>query len=120
MSPVKNPFLKDHFDQLKSLVTEVYKDGLNSGNAKADALFELLRNSLRVIEAVYVQNPELFTRAKAETYANIVVQLEKLGIRYEPNKSILLRANIVLTTPDKKPMERAKSRSTRAGSRKAG
>jgi hypothetical protein len=110
MSPKKNNVLAEHFAQLKALMPDVYTP-VSKPPSREEALFELLKASLGVMEAVYVQKPEEFTLTKAETYAGIIVGLAKLQIPYAANPAILQMAG-TSSNLSKKPMERAKPRSS--------
>lgn len=116
MSPNKNPILAEHFERLKELLPEVYTKPERL--SKADKLYKLLKNSLGVIEAVYLQNPEMFHSARVEAYADIIQEVKKLGYTYQANPEIMDKAASQLIIQAKKPMQKV-GREKDQGSRKA-
>ncbi len=114
----KNPALAEHFEKLKEILPEVYKPRTVTPYERInERLIKLLKNSLGVIEAVYLQNPENFTAARVEAYASILSELEELGIVYRGNEEIIGRAAGLVVLQAKMPMERAGMR-TRNNSEK--
>ena len=83
MTKEKNPALSEHFEKLKELLPEVYaKHFKEERETKNQKLFRMLKHSLGVIEAVYLQNSEGFSMSKAEEYAKIIDELKELGYAY--------------------------------------
>jgi len=107
MSEDKNPHLIDHFERLKAILPEVYLPVKNDPKYTNDTMFSLLKNSLGVIEAVYLQSPESFSNTQLDVYSNIISQMEEMGIEYKGNKEILNKAANQLIMQAKKPMEKA-------------
>ena len=107
MSEDKNPNLEEHFDKLKEILPEVYQPKDEIPASVGDRLFTLLKNSLGVIEAVYLQSPENFSTARLDAYSAIVTELKELGLDYHGNEEILNKAANRLIIQAKKPMEKA-------------
>ena len=109
MTRQKNPVLSEHFEKLKSLLPEVYaKHFKEERETKNQKLFRMLKNSLGVIEAVYLQNSENFSLSKAEEYAKIIDELKALGYSYNGHHELLNKAANFMIMKTKKPMEKAK------------
>ena len=106
MSEDKNPNLEEHFEKLKTILPDVYHDDEIPASA-GDKLFTLLKNSLGVIEAVYLQSPENFSSARLDAYSAIVLELKQMGLNYRGNEEILNKAANQLIMQAKKPMEKA-------------
>ena len=107
MSEDKNPNMVEHFDELKSILPDLYLTKDQLPETVADKLFGLLKNSLGVMEAVYLQSPENFSSARQEAYASIIQELNNLGLDYRGNEEILNKAASQLIMQAKKPMEKA-------------
>jgi len=104
----KNPALAEHFEKLKAILPEVYKPRkITPAERMSDQLLMLLKNSLSVIEAVYLQNPENFSSARVEAYATIIAELNTMGISYMGNEELIGRTASQFVLQAKKPMERA-------------
>lgn len=109
MTNEKNPVLSDHFEKLKTLLPEVYsKHFKEEKETKNHKLFRMLKNSLGVIEAVYLQNGDSFSLSKAEEYAKIIDELKSLGYAYNGHHELLSKAANFMILKAKKPMEKAK------------
>lgn len=109
MTDIKNPKLLAHFEELKKSIPEVYtkNEGVGQNEELSEQLYIQLRHALGVIEAVYLQNPDGFTAARVEAYAQIVQKLNDLGFTYPPNQEIMDKAAARLIMRSKMPMERA-------------
>lgn len=109
MTKDKHPVLSEHFDRLKELLPDVYakhfKEDRETRNQK---LFRMLKQSLGVIEAVYLQSEENFSLSKAEEYAKIIEELKELGYDYQGQHELLGKAANFMIMKSKKPMEKAK------------
>ncbi|MEM6644440.1 MAG: hypothetical protein AAF616_15780 [Bacteroidota bacterium] len=109
MTKEKHPDLEEHFERLKELLPEVYgKHFKKERESKSQKLYNLLKMSLGVIEAVYLQNSAEFSRTKAETYGKIVLELREMGFEYDGSPALLNELTEKLIIHAKKPMERAK------------
>lgn len=108
MTKEKNPVLNDHFERLKELLPDVYaKQFKEERETKNQKLFRMLKHSLGVIEAVYIQNSDSFSASKAEEYGKIIEELKKLGYDYTANSSLLEKAASYTLLKAKMPMEKA-------------
>ena len=107
MTKKKNPALEEHFDKLKEILPELYHPINKLPRNISEKLYGLLKNSLSIIEAVYLQNPDSFSSAKVDAYSEIISDLRKLGIIYRGNEDILSKAASQLLSDSKMPMERA-------------
>lgn len=116
----KNPDLEEHFAKLKEMLPELYSSTNRLPRNIADKLFVMLKSSLGVIEAVYLQSPENFSAMKVETYAGIIRDLKKLGINYRGNEDLLSKSAGQLIMQSKKPMERAGRKKGESGEKKVG
>ncbi len=104
----KNPALAEHFEQLRAILPDVYKPRkVTPVERTNERLLMLLKNSLSVIEAVYLQNPENFSMARIEAYATIIAELNALGVTYRGNEELIGRAASMVVLQAKLPMERA-------------
>ena len=111
MTKEKNPVLNEHFEKLKTLLPEVYaKHFREERETKNQKLFRMLKHSLGVIEAVYLQNSDTFSLSKAEEYAKIIQELKELGYSYSGHPELLNKAANFMIMRAKKPMEKAKGR----------
>lgn len=109
MTTEKNPVLNEHFEKLKELLPDVYaKHFKEEKENKNQKLFRMLKHSLGVIEAVYLQNSENFSLSKAEEYAKIIDELKELGYSYNGHHELLGKAANFMIMKAKKPMEKAK------------
>lgn len=102
----KNPSLKEHFDKLKELVPEVYSKK-NDLYSEKERLYDLLKKSLGVIEAVYLQNQETFGKSSIAEYGKIIYELELMNFDYEGNDELLSSAAAQILMQSKKPMKKA-------------
>ncbi len=108
MTKEKNPALSEHFEKLKELLPEVYaKHFKEERETRNQKLFRMLKHSLGVIEAVYLQNSENFSSSKAEEYAKIIDELKELGYAYNGHHELLNKAANFMIMKAKKPMEKA-------------
>jgi len=108
MTKEKNPVLSDHFDKLKDLLPEIYdKHFKEEKETRNQKLFRLLKHSLGVIEAVYIQERETFSASKAEEYGKIIEELNALGYDYTANPDLMEKAANFMIMKAKKPMEKA-------------
>jgi len=109
MTKDKHPVLNEHFEKLKELLPDVYsKHFKEERETKNQKLFRMLKHSLGVIEAVYLQNSENFSLSKAEEYGKIIEELQSLGYSYSGNPELLNKAANFMIMRAKKPMEKAK------------
>jgi hypothetical protein len=109
MTNEKNPVLNEHFEKLKELLPDVYaKHFREERETKNNKLFRMLKHSLGVIEAVYLQNSDNFSLSKAEEYAKIIEELKSLGYSYNGHHELLNKAANYMIMKAKKPMEKAK------------
>lgn len=117
----QNKILTDHFERLKELIPEVYtKDLPHESQNMSERLFEVLKRSLQIIEAVYLQDREMFHSARIEEYGKIIKELKELGFEYHGNEELLEKATSGMIMAAKKPMEKAKgSKKGAGGNRKA-
>ncbi len=108
MTQEKNPVLNEHFEKLKELLPEVYaKHFKQERESRNQKLFRMLKHSLGVIEAVYLQNSDNFSMSKAEEYAKIIDELKELGYAYNGHHELLNMAANFMIMKAKKPMEKA-------------
>lgn len=111
--------LKQHFEQLKLIVPQVYSDITEL--EKREQVVTLLRRSLTMIEAVYLQEPALFQISRLTEYSNIVKAMEELGIHFRPNAELLKLASDKVLASAKKPMVKAgKTQTNTEADRKVG
>lgn len=116
MTKEKHPLLNDHFERLKELLPDVYaKHFKEERETKNQKLFRMLKHSLGVIEAVYLQNSEGFSLSKAEEYRKIIEELESLGYVYKGQPELLNKAANFMILKAKKPMEKATGSTTQKG-----
>ncbi len=109
MTKDKHPVLNEHFERLKELLPDVYsKHFQEERETKNQKLFRMLKHSLGVIEAVYLQNSENFSLSKAEEYSKIIEELRSLGYSYTGQPELLNKAANFMIMRAKKPMEKAK------------
>lgn len=109
MTKEKNPVLNEHFERLKELLPDVYsKHFKEERETKNQKLFRMLKHSLGVIEAVYLQNSDTFSLSKAEEYGKIIEELQSLGYEYSGHQGLLDKAANFMIMRSKKPMEKAK------------
>ena len=109
MTKDKHPVLNEHFERLKELLPDVYaKHFKEERETKNQKLFRMLKHSLGVIEAVYLQNSENFSLSKAEEYSKIIEELRDLGYTYAGHPELLSKAANFMIMRAKKPMEKAK------------
>lgn len=120
MTKEKHPVLSDHFERLKELLPDVYsKHFKEERETKNQKLFRMLKHSLGVIEAVYLQNNENFSLSKAEEYSKIIDELRELGYDYKGQSELLSKAANFMILKSKKPMEKAGSKQKEMQERKA-
>ena len=109
MTKDKHPVLNEHFERLKELLPDVYsKHFKEERESKNQKLFRMLKHSLGVIEAVYLQNSDNFSLSKAEEYSKIIDELQSLGYSYSGHPELLGKAANFMIMRAKKPMEKAK------------
>lgn len=112
MTKDKHPVLNEHFERLKELLPDVYsKHFKEERETKNQKLFRMLKHSLGVIEAVYLQNSDNFSLSKAEEYSKIIEELKSLGYTYSGHPELLNKAANFMIMRAKKPMEKAKGSS---------
>ncbi|WP_370086791.1 hypothetical protein [Ekhidna sp.] len=112
MTKDKHPVLSEHFDRLKELMPDVYaKHFREERETKNQKLFRMLKHSLGVIEAVYLQNSDNFSFSKAEEYSKIIEELKELGYSYSGQPELLGMAAKFMIMKAKKPMKKAKGSS---------
>ncbi len=118
----KNPALEEHFEKLKEILPELYHPINRLPRNISEKLYSLLKSSLSVIEAVYLQHPESFSTAKVDAYASIVSDLKQLGITYRGNDELLSKAAGQFIMQTKMPMQRAgkRKKSGEEGEKKVG
>jgi len=115
MTKDKHPVLSEHFERLKELMPEVYAKHFRAEReTKNQRLFRMLKHSLGVIEAVYLQNSDNFSLSKAEEYSKIIEELHEMGYNYTAQPELLNMAAKFMIMKAKKPMEKAKG-VTKAG-----
>lgn len=108
MTKDKQPELKEHFEKLKDLLPDVYsKHFKEEKETKNQKLFRMLKHSLGVIEAVYLQNSDNFSLSKAEEYSKIIDELKTMGYDYKGHHELLGKAANFMIMKSKKPMEKA-------------
>ena len=109
MTKEKHPVLSEHFERLKELLPDVYaKHFREERESRNQKLFRMLKHSLGVIEAVYLQNSDNFSLSKAEEYSKIIEELQGLGYSYSGHPELLSKAANFMIMKAKKPMEKAK------------
>jgi len=112
--------LREHFEQLKNAVPEIYAASEKSPEVTQDQkLFEVVKRTLRIIEAVYFQNKEMFTVTRADEYQRIVSDLKDLGYSYVANEELLEKAATAALMKSKLPMEKAGGKSAGSSSKEA-
>ncbi len=114
MTKDKHPVLSEHFERLKELMPDVYaKHFREEKETKNQKLFRMLKHSLGVIEAVYLQNSDNFSLSKAEEYSKIIDELKELGYSYSGQPELVNLATQFMIMKAKKPMEKAKGNTQR-------
>jgi len=114
MTKDKHPVLSEHFERLKELLPDVYaKHFREERESRNQKLFRMLKHSLGVIEAVYLQNSDSFSLSKAEEYSKIIEELKSLGYAYAGHPELLSKAANFMIMKAKKPMEKAKGNLTK-------
>ena len=114
MTKDKHPVLSEHFERLKELMPDVYsKHFREEKETKNQKLFRMLKHSLGVIEAVYLQNSDDFSLSKAEEYSKIIAELKELGYSYSGQPELMNLATQFMIMKAKKPMEKAKGKVNR-------
>ena len=69
MTKDKHPVLSEHFERLKELMPDVYaRHFREEKETRNQKLFRMLKHSLGVIEAVYLQNSDNFSLSKNTSY----------------------------------------------------
>lgn len=118
MTKDKHPVLNEHFERLKELMPDVYaKHFKEERETKNQKLFRMLKHSLGVIEAVYLQNSDNFSLSKAEEYSKIIEELKEIGYSYPGQPELLNLATQFMIMKAKKPMEKAKGNAQRESDR---
>jgi len=112
MTKDKHPVLSEHFERLKELMPDVYaKHFKEERETRNQKLFRMLKHSLGVIEAVYLQNSDNFSLSKAEEYSKIIEELKELGYQYAGQPELMNMAAKFMIMKAKKPMEKATGKS---------
>ena len=121
MSLENDPHLNEHIEKLKELLPDIYaKHFKEERETRNQKLFRMLKHSLGVIEAVYLQNSEGFSLSKAEEYSKIIEELKDLGYSYSGHPDLMKKAVSFMLMKAKKPMKKAQgSKSEEGNSRKA-
>lgn len=120
MNEEKQPELNEHFERLKDLLPDVYnKHFKEEKETKSQKLFRMLKHSLGVIEAVYLQNSDTFSSSKAEEYSKIIGELKSMGYAYSGHQELLNKAANFMIMKAKKPMKKATGETTKEQHRKA-
>jgi hypothetical protein len=101
--------LKSHFEKLKEVIPSMYEE-VSGNESEEEKLFDLLKRSLTIVEAVYFQNREMFTLARMEEYGKIIEELAALGYDYHGNKELMEKAAAAAIMNAKLPMEKAKGK----------
>lgn len=105
----KNQILSEHFERLKQLIPEIYtKPPVKEEDAQTTRLYEMLKRTLRIVEAVYLQDRDMFHSARVEEYGKVIRELEAMGYDYHGNEELLEKAAGQLILAAKKPMVKAK------------
>lgn len=113
----KNQVLSEHFERLKELIPEVYsREQPQEADPQTTRLYDLLKRSLGIIEAVYLQDREMFHTARVEEYGKIIQALKALGYEYHGNEELIAKAAGQLIRAEKKPMVKAKGTDTKDSS----
>ena len=102
-------FLDDYFQQLKDSIPSSDQRFVPKKPALSDKLVDLIRKSLTVIEAVYLQNPEMFPLARVEEYHRLIDELHALGFDYNAHRSLIERAATGAILSARLPMKKARS-----------
>lgn len=102
--------LRAHFEKLKETLPKVYESSVQEEETTEERLFDLLKRSLTVIEAVYFQNSDMFTVSRAEEYKAIIEELKDLGFDYKGNTELIGKATTAAILEAKLPMEKAKGK----------
>ncbi|WP_421895450.1 hypothetical protein [Marinoscillum sp.] len=113
----KNQILAEHFERLKELIPEVYsQEVMKTEDGDETKLFQLLKRSLGIVEAIYLQGGSPFNPATVEEYARVVKEVKSMGYDYSGNEGLLEKATGQLIMKAKKPMEKAKGKKKESGS----
>ncbi len=99
--------LKEHFEKMKEVIPEVY-ESKSTDETNEQKLFDLMKRTLTIVEAVYFQNRETFNLSRVEEYAHVIDELEKMGYSYQGNRELLEKAATATIMGAKLPMEKAK------------
>ena len=108
MKATTNQQLEDYFEQLKASIPSSDKRIVPHKPTTDEKLVDLIKQSLTVIEAVYLQSPESFTFARVEEYHRIIQDLEKLGYDYQAHHALIERAATGAILSARLPMQKAK------------
>jgi hypothetical protein len=101
--------LDDYFEQLKATIPSSDQRFVPSKPGLEDKLVDLIKQSLTVIEAVYLQNPEMFPLARVEEYHRVIEALQKLGFDYQAHHALIERAATGAILSARLPMKKAQS-----------
>lgn len=116
----KNSILSDHFERLKELIPEVYSQPASfEEETDLEKMFTLMKRTLGIIEAVYLQDRDMFHDARVQEYGRIVDELGSLGFEYKGNPELLEKAANALIMAVKKPMVKAGAKKQGDRERKA-
>jgi Holliday junction resolvasome RuvABC DNA-binding subunit len=103
--------LDDYFEQLKASIPSSDQRFVPTTPGIADKLVDLVKQSLTVIEAVYLQNPEMFPLARVEEYHRVIQALQDLGFDYQAHQALIQRAATGTILSSRLPMKKAKTTS---------
>lgn len=103
-------YLDDYFAQLKASIPSSDQRFIPTQPQLPDKLVDLIRKSLTVIEAVYLQNPEMFPLVRVEEYHHLIDELKLLGFDYQAHQALIDRAITGVILSARLPMEKVKAR----------
>jgi len=111
----RKSMLSDHFEKLKELIPEVYSHpSLQEESSENNPLFKVVKRTLSIIEALYLQNNEALRPATIDEYAQIIHDLKNMGYNYNGNTDLLDKAAGQLIMKAKKPMKKAQGKSRKS------
>ena len=106
--------IEDYFAQLKASIPSSDKRIVPHTPTTDEKLVDLIKQSLTVIEAVYLQSPESFTMARVEEYHGIIQKLSGLGFEYQAHQALIERAATGAILSARLPMQKAKTAKQKA------
>lgn len=109
MKSESRKYLDDYFQELKRSIPSSDQRFVPKKPELSDKLVDLIRKSLTIIEAVYLQNPEMFPLARVEEYHRLIEELNQLGFDYEAHSALIERAATGAILSARLPMKKAKS-----------